>query len=258
VVIAAAVASCTAAARVQPVSADNVDLAIVTWNMHIGAGDLPRLVDDLAAGRLTGVVPRQYVLLLEEVTDGGPNDPAPIARDRKLSLQFQPIRQRGAHRSGNAILSTLPLMDVRPITLPREREPRGSLLATTTLADQVLFLVAVHLENRVSVQRGLLFSDGPRARQARALIDVLPSGHGIAGGDLNTWLGPDEPALKLFAARFPDTPTDPIQPTVIDRLVLDHLFFDLPQGWRVRRWSLRDYYGSDHRPVVGTVFTSAR
>jgi len=44
-----------------------------------------------------------------------------------------------------------------------------------------------------------------------------------------------------------------LQPTVRDRLVLDHLFFDLPDGWRFDRWSLRDYYGSDHRPVVGVV-----
>jgi endonuclease/exonuclease/phosphatase family metal-dependent hydrolase len=255
VALAAAVTSCAAATRAQPAASADVDLAIVTWNMHIGVGDLPRLVADLAAGRLTGVVPRQYVLLLEEVTDGGPNDPAPIARERNLSLQFQPIRQRSAHLSGNAILSTLPLSNVRQITLPREREPRGSLLATTTLADQIIFLVAVHLENRVSLQRGLLFSDGPRARQARALIANLPAGHGIAGGDLNTWLGPDEPALKIFAARFPNTPTDRLQPTVVDRLVLDHLFFDVPAGWQVRRWSLRDYYGSDHRPVVGVVST---
>ena len=75
----------------------------------------------------------------------------------------------------------------------------------------------------------------------------------MAGGDLNTWLGPDEPALKVFAERFPDTPTDRLQPTVRDRLVLDHLFFDLPDGWRVSRWALRDYYGSDHRPVVGVL-----
>jgi len=40
---------------------------------------------------------------------------------------------------------------------------------------------------------------------------------------------------------------------VMDRLVLDHLFFDVPDDWQVSRWSLRDYYGSDHRPVVGVI-----
>jgi endonuclease/exonuclease/phosphatase family metal-dependent hydrolase len=221
--------------------------------MHIGVGDLQRLVADLAAGRLTGAVPANYMLLLQEITDGGPHEPQAIARDHQLHLAFQPIRMRGAYTSGNAILSTLPLIAQRQIALPREREPRGALLATVSIAGQELFVVDAHLENRVSLTRGLLFSDGPRGRQARALTETLPPGHGLLGGDLNTWLGPDEPALKTFAGRFPDTPTEPLKPTVMDRLVLDHLFFDVPDGWQVSRWSLRDYYGSDHRPVVGVI-----
>ena len=252
-VLAVAAGACSNAAR--PVSSPSlpIDLAIVTWNMHIGAGDLPRLVDDLAAGRLTPAVPANYLLLLQEVTDGGPHDPTPVARERQLSFVFQPLRLRKERMVGNAILSTLSLSNVRLFDLPRERVRRGVIIASTVVAGQELFVVDVHLENRVSLLRGLLFSDGPRGRQARALMDALPPEHGIAGGDLNTWLGPEEPALKAFTARFPDTPTDPLQPTVRDRLILDHLFFDVPDGWQVRRWSLRDYYGSDHRPVVGVV-----
>jgi endonuclease/exonuclease/phosphatase family metal-dependent hydrolase len=252
-VLAVAAGACSNAAR--PVTSPSVpiDLAIVTWNMHIGAGDLPRLLDDLSAGRLTPAVPANYVLLLQEATDGGPYNPAPVARERQLSFVFQPLRLRKGRMVGNVILSTLPLSNVRLFDLPRERVRRGAIIASTVVAGQELFVVDVHLENRVSLLRGLLFSDGPRGRQARALMEVLPAGDGIAGGDLNTWLGPEEPALKAFAARFPDTPTDPLQPTVRDRLILDHLFFDVPDGWQVRRWSLRDYYGSDHRPVVGVV-----
>lgn len=252
--LAIAASACANAAQ-PPVTAPalSTDFAIVTWNMHIGAGDLPRLVGDLAAGRLTGSVPQNYLLLLQEVTDGGLHDPAPIAQDRQLSFVFEPLRLRKGRMVGNAVLSSLPLSSVRLFELPRERVRRGAIIASTVVAGQELFITDVHLENRVSLLRGLLFSDGPRGRQARALIDVLPPGHGILGGDLNTWLGPDEPALKAFSARFPDTPTAPMQPTVRDRLLLDYLFFDVPDGWQVRRWSLRDYYGSDHRPVVGVV-----
>jgi endonuclease/exonuclease/phosphatase family metal-dependent hydrolase len=233
-----------------------IDLAIVTWNMHIGTGDLPRLVDDLSAGRLTPAVPANYLLLLQEVADAGDHDPAVVARDRQLSFVFEPLRLRRGRMVGNAILSTLPLSNARLFELPRERMRRGAIIASIVVGGRELFVTDVHLENRVSLWRGLLFSDGPRARQARALVDALPAGHGIAGGDLNTWLGPEEPALKTFAARFPDTPTDLLEPTVRDRLRLDYLFFDVPDGWQVRRWSLRDYYGSDHRPVVGVVGVS--
>src|SRR4029077_16871873 len=77
--------------------------------------------------------------------------------------------------------------------------------------------------------------------------------HGILGGDLNTWLGPREPAWRDLLQRFPDTPRDPPQPPFHDRLVLDHLFFDLPAGWRATRRVVKDAYGSDHHPVVAIV-----
>jgi predicted aspartyl protease len=56
-----------------------------------------------------------------------------------------------------------------------------------------------------------------------------------------------------MAKRFRDTPTDPPQPTFHDRLVLDHLFFDLPDGWMAIRRVVSDSYGSDHHPVVAIV-----
>jgi endonuclease/exonuclease/phosphatase family metal-dependent hydrolase len=111
----------------------------------------------------------------------------------------------------------------------------------------------VHLENRLAWWR-LLLSDTARGKQAAALLRDLPQeGAGILGGDLNTWLGPREPAWQLMLRRFPDTPRDRPQPTFHDRLVLDHLFFDLPDGWTAARRVLKDAYGSDHHPVVATV-----
>ena len=42
-------------------------IAVVAWNVHVGGGDLRRLVDDLRAGRLTDGRPvDHYVLLLQE------------------------------------------------------------------------------------------------------------------------------------------------------------------------------------------------
>jgi endonuclease/exonuclease/phosphatase family metal-dependent hydrolase len=221
--------------------------------MHAGAGDLPRLLADFADGRLTGARPSDYVVLLQEAIAGGRYDPAVTARDRQLSIAYEPVGRRERGVTGNAILSTLALAETRAIELPRERQRRAALAATITVAGERLFVANAHLENRVSLWRGLLFSDGARGRQAQALIAALPAGHGIAGGDLNTWLGPQEPAWKAFAARFGDTPGGRREPTVRDRLVLDHLFFDVPDGWRVERRVVQDSYGSDHRPVIGIV-----
>jgi endonuclease/exonuclease/phosphatase family metal-dependent hydrolase len=99
-----------------------------------------------------------------------------------------------------------------------------------------------------------LFSDTARAEQASALLRELPSeGNGILDGDLNTWLGPNEPAWRAMLRRFPDTPRDAPQPTFRDRLVLDHVSFDLPHGWTATRRVVKDAYGSDHHPVIAAI-----
>jgi len=250
----AAVAGCSPVAAPPVTPSRPVTLAVVTWNMHREAGDLPRLVSDLVSGALTGSPPTDYLLLLQEAPSRGPHDPAVVATDRQLRLAYQLLRT-DSRGSGNAIVSTIPLDEPRMIDLPRERQRRGAIVAGITVRGVRLFVVNVHLENRVGLTRGLLFSDGPRARQARALLAQLPEGHGIAGGDLNTWLGLDEPAWKAFAARFPDTPLGPPLPTVSNRLPLDHLFFDLPAGWTVERRVLPNDYGSDHHPMLAVLRT---
>ena len=229
--------------------------------MHSGRGDLDRLRYDLASGILTGGVPSDYVLLLQEDTE--PHDSArdkpshhsarDIAAANGLSFLFAPVRGDERRQSGNAIISTRPLLNPRVVALARERQPRAAMTATIRLDSASLFLVNVHMENRLAWWRAL-FSDTARGEQASALLRELPSkGDGILGGDLNTWLGPNEPAWRAMLDRFPDTPRDPPQPTFRGRLVLDHLFFDLPQGWTATRRVLKDAYGSDHHPVLAVM-----
>ena len=206
---------------------------------------MKRLIADLETGVLTGAPSRDYVLLLQEFPS---RDEGRVAsRTNALTLFASPVR--GA--TGNAIISTIPLEDPRTIDLPRERQPRAAVIATVRVGGQELFLVSTHLENRLGWLRGL-FGDRARGRQAEALLRGLPRGHGIVGGDFNTMLGPDEPAWRALLQRFPDTPDRP-DPTFRDRLVLDHLFFDLPDGWTVNRRVIADQYGSDHHPVIADI-----
>ena len=212
--------------------------------MHGGRGDLRRLLTDLESGRLTGSRGRDYILLLQEFVD---REDAIRSSPRELTLFASPVRGR----SSNAILSTIRLEDARTIDLPRERQPRAAVLATVRVNDAALFVASTHLENRLGWLRGL-FGDRARGRQASALLESLPRGHGVVGGDFNTMLGADEPAWRVLLERFPDTPDRP-QPTFRNRLVLDHLFFDVPEGWVVTRRVLSDQYASDHHPVLAEV-----
>jgi endonuclease/exonuclease/phosphatase family metal-dependent hydrolase len=227
-------------------------LALITWNMNAGRGDLARLIDDLSSGRLTDGSTSHFVLTLQEATRSSALDTLAVANARKLAVFFEPVYSNPSRTSGNALVSTLPLGDTRAIALPRERQPRAAVAATLEIAGERLFVVSAHLENRISWLRFGLFADRARGRQAEALVAALPTGHGVAGGDMNTTLGPNEPAWKILLTRFPDTPPD-AEPTFRDRLVLDHLFFDLPDGWLATRTVLSDRYGSDHHPVLGLI-----
>jgi endonuclease/exonuclease/phosphatase family metal-dependent hydrolase len=223
--------------------------------MHAGRGDLPRLVRDLQSGAVTDAPLRDYVVLLQEAIEGGRHDVIALARATGLSATFIPVRTTEDRTSGNAILSTRQLLNVHGITLPRQRQPRGAIAAAIVVDGHRFFLVDAHFENRGGGIAGPFVSDAARTRQARALLDELPSREpGILGGDLNTWLGPNEPAWRLLAERFDDTPRRHPGPTFRNRLTLDHLFFDLPDGWRASTRVLDDAYGSDHHPVLGLLF----
>lgn len=247
-VLAAVFAGCVRVAPAMPAAGTPV-LTVIAWNMHGDEGDLEQLLDDLSAQTIAA---RDYVVLLQEAPASGERSVRAIAAARGLSVVFHPTPERTI---GNAIVSTLALAGARPIELPRERQPRGALMAMLEAGGVPLFVVSAHLENRLGWWRGL-FGDRARGRQAAALLRQLPQGHGILGGDLNTMLGPDEPALRLLGERFPDTPERPVA-TFRNRLALDHLLLDLPEGWTASRRVLDERYGSDHNPVV-TLLTSSR
>ena len=225
--------------------------------MHAGRGDLPRLLDDLRSGRAAEISLRDYVLLLQEAVENGEHDVVAIGKARSLATFFSEVRRTSRGVSGNAIVSTRPLLMPSVIDLPRQRQRRGAVAATIELAGTRVLVVDAHFENRASLLR-TLFSDTARGRQADALLGALPAaGTIVLGGDFNTWLGPTEPAWKKLAARFPDTPGGPFAPTFRHRLILDHLFFDLPDGWQVMRRVANETYGSDHAPVIGIISSFA-
>lgn len=231
-----------------------VVVTAVTWNTHGGRGDLSRLVADLERGHFSPR-PDAYLLLLQETAE---DELDAVAAPRRWSSCFVAIRGVDGRVRGNAVLSSVALRHPRVVPLPRERQSRAAATARIDIAGHELFVASVHLENRVGWWRGGLLSDTARDHQVDGLLRALPAdAPGILGGDLNTWLGPSEPAWRALARRFADTPDWPRSPTFRNRLVLDHLLMDLPLGWRVTRRVLADDYGSDHHPVLAIVYGSA-
>jgi endonuclease/exonuclease/phosphatase family metal-dependent hydrolase len=145
----------------------NVDLlAVLTWNLHVGTGDLSRLVHELRAGRLTNGEPVvHFVLLLQEAyrswapsavapalpaetRDSRHRDTVRLAKIEGLYVYYVPTvhvgdgvndATRADHRNrttsewrdrGNAIVSTMPLTELHAIELPFERQRRLAIAAT--------------------------------------------------------------------------------------------------------------------------------
>lgn len=258
-------------------------VALVSWNSHVGGGDIGALTADLRAGRVTDGQVLPFVLLIQEafrarddvpeLTGGHPVPPriaprapgrfrvpiAEAARRLDLHLFYVPSMRNGAGRGdaredrGSAILSTLPLSDPHAIELPFERQRRVAVavrIAEVTDSDD-LWVVNVHLENRTG--RGRLWLEAPsaRARQARALVKkFLPDGPAILGGDLNTWAS-NEPTIELLKDVF-DTPVEQDTRATLPGVGrIDYLLARLPSGWTMTSRRLDSRYGSDHYPVLG-------
>ena len=264
-------------------------LAVISWNTHVGGADLPRLVRKLRAGGFSGGVPvTDFVLLLQEVFRSGSDVPALVgesppvpdaivssppsgprtdvvaaARELGVSVFYAPSMRNGAGRGGaredrgNAILSTLPLSDLRVIELPFEKQRRVAVAATVDIESATgpawrLRVISAHLDNRATRRRLFVFAPQARTRQARGLLEALPADEpAVLGGDFNTWLGGGEGTIRQLTRRFPDTPE--AAGATMGFVRVDHLFFRLPNGWRAESRVVDDPFGSDHRPVLGWV-----
>jgi endonuclease/exonuclease/phosphatase family metal-dependent hydrolase len=265
-------------------------LAIVTWNVHVGSGDVDQLIRRLQGGEYTGGEPvEHFVLLLQEAyrRDGGVPArlarglPAParigsrnpdargadvdrIAREHRLALLYAPSMRNGGDDGdpedrGNAIVATLALHAPTIVELPFEHQRRVAAAAvvegrTRSGTAWRLRVADAHLDTALALTRG-----GPwaaRRRQTAALVDALAAAPEdlVLGGDFNTWFGSREPALKMLRLAFPDAAPDQAAtwkgPLGL-HASLDYLFARGHALQRVER--LPDRLGSDHYPVIGIV-----
>jgi endonuclease/exonuclease/phosphatase family metal-dependent hydrolase len=255
------------------------DITFVSWNVHVGNGDIARFVNDLREGRLTdGRRPADIVLLLQEAVRLGdvPALPPDASGARRISVKHPPatdIREvgraldmwlvyapsmRNGNRAddppedrGNAILSTLPLSDARAVELPGERQRRVALFARLAPGSSDRVSVGViHFDALAAPKQLWVFGTSTvRALQARWLSTVAPEGTLVLGADLNTWHGADEPAPKILGQLFAGTPVTADRSAPSHR-VLDYMFFRA-EGATARYRVVGDQYGSDHHPLIG-------
>jgi len=211
---------------------------IVSWNVHVGAGNVDSFVAELRRGDLTGGRPvHDFVLLLQEefregddvpaVLPHGLRPPSPIAastqkRGREgvraaasaigASVFYVPSMRNGGvvrpvEDRGNAIISTVPIRDPAAIELPLEHQRRVAIAVSICGRRQdgvpwTLRLVDVHLDTALALLHGGPFA--ARRRQAQALVTAIDHDEAptVVAGDFNTWGGSHESALTVFQRAF--------------------------------------------------------
>ena len=265
-------------------------LLIIAYNAHIGAGDLDRLVTDARQGRLTGAPVTHFILLLQEVHREGlgvPSDedlprdapsgsrtPEPDrtgivewAEALSMHLFYAPSMRNGVgygvpEDRGNAILSTLPLSNLKALELPAGIQRRVATVAdvsgrTSAGREWTLAVASAHLDN-AALSRPLASLGSVRALQASGLVRMLPDeGPLVVGGDFNTWFQQtEERAYRIMRDDFP-YPIQPQTAPTAERLgegrTIDWMFFRGPSGWTFDDARAALNYGSDHYPVYGWV-----
>ena len=265
-------------------------LAVITWNVHVGGGNVADLVRRLRSGEFTGREPiEHFVLLLQEAyrrdtavpaqiprgfpapsriaarVGRGP-DIGHIAKELGVALFYVPAMRNGIasvdpEDRGNAILSTLDLRDPVVVELPMENQRRTAVVATVQAQGRdgspwTLRVANVHLDTSLAITRGGPFA--ARRRQAHALIDALRTQDDeltILAGDFNTWWGSTEPALNILRSAFPQTPRTANAETWRGPLgvhaQLDYIFVRGTIAPKVQR--LPERFGSDHYPLLATI-----
>ncbi len=273
-----------------PPHAFNNTLVVISWNVHVGAGDVDDLIRRLKRGEFTAGEPvTDFVLLLQEVHRRGhgvppklargfpvphrierasrqhDDDVRAIAREHGLALLYAPTMRNGEspidpEDRGNAIVSTIALRDAQVLELPLAHQRRVVPMATiggqTGDAPWSLRIASVHFDTALAISHGGPFDT--RRRQADAVIAALaPSAiPTLVGGDFNTWLGDREPAIAALRRAFPATPKTTRGATWRGalglRATLDHVFVrGAVQSVNVRRLPSR--FGSDHYPLLAVI-----
>lgn len=279
-------------APVDPPVAAQRSIVVLSWNVWIGHGQLREVVarirnGDFAAQGATPNAP--LVILAQEVYRHDPSLPegsprfcgaAPAVRKGRvredivetaealgMNLRYAPSMRNRALPSdrGNAILSTLPLLEASAVELPHLLQRRVAVAATVTVGNHRLRVVSAHLDPRGPAGHRILGGAG-RAVQSQYLLEALGPGTIILGADLNLVRGQSEGTWQALQAAGFTHGVPAVAPAwrhtyhKLPRLVIDYLLVrdsaQIVGEAKVHRLDEHPLdrgplvFGSDHHPLV--------
>ena len=239
------------------IAAEPLQIRVLSYNIHHGAGvdgklDLPRI-----AGVITAVKPD--LVALQEVDRNTKrakqqDQPAMLAQLTGMKILFEQNIAFQGGGYGNAILSRFPIKSHRNHKLPNhdKGEQRGALEAEIVLpkGHGSLMLWATHLDHRPDPTE--------RLASARALEKIVRSKGetvGLLAGDLNSQLSGQ--VLPIFLRNWTNSNGLKPQATVPvknPKRQIDFVLYRPQNRWRVKSVKvLEEAVASDHRAILSVL-----
>jgi endonuclease/exonuclease/phosphatase family metal-dependent hydrolase len=153
-----------------------------------------------------------------------------------MEYRFLEAHRRGRMSIGNAVLTRGRILDSSAITLEKQWEGRGALIATIEVDGVEVVFVSTHLSLHAET----------RGRQIEQLLRELPLERPLVlTGDFNA--GAEELApLKAIMEVVDEPPRT--YPSPLPMRALDHIAFS--RHWRLTSLTAPPGIASDHRPLV--------
>ena len=248
-------------AETAPAAAAAGTLRVLSYNIHYGQGmdgryDVPRIADVI-----TRLAPDLVALQECDVgvrRSGQVNEVVELGRLTGMAARFGPTQHYEGGLFGNAVLSRLPILDVRIDPLPYTEAtadlvtyPRGAIAVTVALPDGApLRFVSTHFQHNVADDRLA------EARAINALFaadgDATPT---ILAGDINAT--PESQPVAELLTRWRNVTEEPPQPTVpvaTPTSRIDYIFVRPAERFEVLETRvIPEIMASDHRPVFAVL-----
>ncbi len=232
-------------------------LRVLCYNIHYGQGNDGKY--DIE--RLAGVIARTKpdLVALQEVDvgvkrSGRVHQAQRLAELTGMAVRFGPTQHYEGGLFGNAVLTRLPIQDVRIQPLPytestpkRVTYPRGAIaLLVRTAGGKTLRFISTHFQHNVPEDR---LAEAKAINALFAGDDAMPT---ILAGDMNA--KPGSAPIEMLGQRWSnaiDASATPTAPSTKPTSRIDYIFHRPAAAFRLLQSEVvAESMASDHRPVL--------
>jgi len=236
-------------------------LRVLCYNIHWAKG----MDGKYDVGRIADVINREKpdLVALQEIDvgverSGRVHQIRELAKLTGLAARFGPTQAFQGGLFGNAVLTSLPILDVSIHPLPYTEAtpelttyPRGAIAVTVEAPDgRPLRFVSTHFQHNVPEDR---------VAEAKAVNRLFADDlRTILAGDINA--RPEEEPVQILLEQWANATDDPPSPTVpvVDpRSRIDYIFYRPASAFDLKEARvIPEVVASDHRPVFAVLETT--